>query len=233
MQAIILAGGFGTRLQSVVKDLPKPMAPIQGKPFLAYLIEYLKSQGITQVVLSVHYLREQIQDYFKAYYQGIDIAYAVEEQPLGTGGAIINALKEIHSSEPVFVLNGDTFLKLDYRAMYAQHQQLSPPITMALRKIANCNRYGVVLTEGNLVTAFNEQGGPHPGLINAGVYLIKPALFQEFPIDAQAFSFEKDFLFPHIAQLKPQAFIVEDYFIDIGIPEDYARANVEFPALIK
>src|SRR5579872_7369319 len=117
MQAIILAGGFGTRLQSVVKNCPKPMAPVHGKPFLAYLIEYLKLQGITRVVLSVHYLREQIEDFFKDNYQGIEICYAVEEQPWGTGGAIVHALKKIELTQPVFVLNGDTFLKLDYRAM--------------------------------------------------------------------------------------------------------------------
>lgn len=224
MQAIILAGGFGTRLQSVVKNIPKPMAPVQGKPFLAYLVEYLKSQGITKVILSVHYLREQIEDYFKSSYQGVAISYAVEERPLGTGGAIAHALQCIESIAPVFVLNGDTFLKLDYQAMFAQHQKTLPAITMALRKIVDCSRYGVVLTERGVVTAFNEQGDDHPGLINAGVYLIDPTLFQKFPVGALQFSFERDFLFCNISQLRPQTFIVNDYFIDIGIPEDYARA---------
>ncbi|MCC2666944.1 MAG: hddC 2, partial [Gammaproteobacteria bacterium] len=149
MQAIILAGGFGTRLQSVVKNTPKPMALIQGKPFLAYLLDYLKSHQVTHVILSVHYLREQIQDFFKANYKGIDICYAIEEQPLGTGGAILNAFHSINTREPVFVINGDTFLQLDYQAMFAQHQKTSPRMTMALRKMANCNRYGVVLTEEN------------------------------------------------------------------------------------
>src|SRR3989344_3377185 len=117
MQAIILAGGFGTRLRSVVADSPKPMALIHGKPFLAYLLDYLTSQGITDVVLSVHYLREQIETYFKTNYNGISIRYAVEEQPLGTGGAIKHALNYINISSPVFVLNGDTFLKLNYQIL--------------------------------------------------------------------------------------------------------------------
>src|SRR5579862_8016730 len=195
MQAIILAGGFGTRLQSVVKNCPKPMAPIHGKPFLAYLLEYLKSQGITQVVLSVHYLREQIEDFFRESYQGIEIRYAVEEQPLGTGGAIVHALKNIDPKKPVFVLNGDTLLKLNYGAMYAKHQQTKPLLTMALRKIANCSRYGVVVVSGEEIIAFDQQGGEHSGLINAGVYLMDPALFQKFPVSASAFSFERDFLF--------------------------------------
>ncbi len=228
MQAIILAGGFGTRLQSVVKNCPKPMAPIHGKPFLAYLLEYLKSRGITQVVLSVHYLREQIEDFFKDNYQGIEIRYAVEEQPLGTGGAIVHALKNIDTAKPVFVLNGDTFLKLDYRAMYAQHHKSLPVLTMALRKIANCSRYGVVVTSGEEVIGFGEQGGEYSGLINAGVYLMDPLLFQKFSITDQPFSFEKDFLFSQIKQLKAQAFMVNDYFMDIGVPEDYVQIAKDF-----
>ena len=228
MQAIILAGGFGTRLQSVVKNTPKPMALIHGKPFLAYLVEYLKSHGITKIILSVHYLREQIQDFFKTNYEGLDIAYAIEDQPLGTGGALVNAFQYIAISEPVFVINGDTFLQLDYRAMFAQHQKTSAGITMALRKMPDCSRYGIVLTESGKVVAFGEQGSRSPGLINAGVYLIKPSFFQAFPVTTAVFSFEKDFLLHHINQLHPDAFIVDDYFIDIGVPEDYARAVREF-----
>ncbi len=229
MQAVILAGGFGTRLQSVVKNIPKPMAPIQGKPFLAYLIEYLKSQGITRVILSVYYLREQIENFFGNSYDGVDIVYVGEEKPLGTGGAIVNALQHADVNQPVFVLNGDTFLKLNYHAMLAQHSNTQPILTMALRKVADCSRYGVVLTEGEDVVSFSETGEAGiGGLINAGVYLISPYLLQKFPLALEPFSFEKDFLFPQISQLKPKAFVVDDYFIDIGVPEDYARACETF-----
>jgi len=224
MQAIILAGGLGTRLRSVLTDVPKPMAPIHGKPFLAYLIGYLKSQGITEIILSVHYLREQIQDYFKSSYQGVSIRYAIEEEPLGTGGAILHALKLVDPSQPVFVLNGDTFVKLNYQAMYQEKNNL---MAMALRNVPDCSRYGVVRVENQKVVAFEEQGGHYPGAINAGVYLLSSTLFQSYSLP-KSFSFERDFLFPNIATLQPQAFMVEDYFIDIGIPEDYARALKEF-----
>jgi D-glycero-alpha-D-manno-heptose 1-phosphate guanylyltransferase len=227
MQAIVLAGGFGTRLRSVIADVPKPMAPIHGKPFLAYLLDYLKSQGITEVVLSVHYLKEQIQAYFQNTYNDMTIHYAVEEQPLGTGGAIVNSLKYVDNSKPVFVLNGDTFLKINYELMMQQHLATKPCMTMALRQIADCSRYGVVLTEGTAVTAFNEKGHSGEGLINAGVYLLDAALLSKWQ-GAEAFSFERDFLFPQISYLRPQAFITDHYFIDIGVPEDYARAVAEF-----
>jgi D-glycero-alpha-D-manno-heptose 1-phosphate guanylyltransferase len=226
MQAIILAGGFGTRLRSVLADVPKPMAPLHDKPFLAYLIDYLILQGVTDCVLSVHYLREQICDYFKDSYRGISIRYALEDEPLGTGGAIVNSLHSVDQAQPVFVLNGDTFLRMDYRKMFAGHL-VDTLITMALRSLTDCSRYGVVLTENNIVTAFQEKGSAAPGLINAGVYLINPQIFAGFSLP-QSFSFERDFLFPQTEQLQPCAYVVDDYFIDIGIPEDYARALQDF-----
>lgn len=229
MQAIILAGGFGTRLRSVVADVPKPMAPIHGKPFLAYLMDYLKAQGITSIVLSVHYLREQIQAYFKSSYQGISIAYAIEDEPLGTGGAMIKSLSMIDAAKPVFVLNGDTFLKLDYQLMYASQINTNANLTIALRLVADCSRYGVVLTENNIAVEFKEQGGQHSGLINAGVYLLSANLFKLFSLPNK-FSFERDFLFPMMGTLQPQIYRVDDYFIDIGVPEDYARACQAFYA---
>jgi D-glycero-alpha-D-manno-heptose 1-phosphate guanylyltransferase len=226
MQAIILAGGFGTRLRAVLTDVPKPMAPIHDKPFLAYLIDYLILQGVTEIVLSVHYLAEQIVNYFKNSYGNISISYAYEEEPLGTGGAIINSLALIDAARPVFVLNGDTFLKLNYQKMYALHA-LGAQLTMSLRHVADCSRYGSVATVNNIVTAFHEQGNARDGLINAGVYLLYSAIFQTYSLPQQ-FSFEKDFLFPNITELQPRAFVVDDYFIDIGVPADYARAVVDF-----
>jgi D-glycero-alpha-D-manno-heptose 1-phosphate guanylyltransferase len=228
MQAIILAGGFGTRLRSVLADVPKPMAPIHDKPFLAYLMDYLVAQGITEFVLSVHYLREHIQNYFQDFYLGVPVRYSVEEKPLGTGGAITKSLLELtDASLPVFAINGDTFLRMNYQEMFLQHQQSSPLMSMALRKISDCSRYGVALTENNIVTEFCEKGGPHSGLINAGVYLLNPALFEGFLVPEE-FSFERDFLFPKVAEIKPEAFVVDEYFIDIGIPEDYSRAIKDF-----
>jgi len=233
MQAIVLVGGFGTRLRTIVTDLPKPMAPIQDKPFLAHLLLNLKRHGITSVILPIHYMGEKIRDYFQSEYAGISIQYAEEEQPLGTGGAIVNALKYISEAEqPVFVLNGDTFLQLDYQAMYKQHQQSGTSLTMALRQIEDCSRYGKVITENNQILKFSEKGEAGSGWINAGVYLLHPYLFSQYHLPVQ-FSFENEFLFPYLNRITPQSFIANDYFIDIGIPEDYARAIHDLPALGK
>lgn len=228
MKAIILLGGFGTRLRSVLPDVPKPMAPVNGKPFLVYLLDYLKSQGITSVVFSVHYLREKIQSYFGHEYAGMPIAYAIEDEPLGTGGAISHSLAWIDSADPVFVLNGDTFVEVDYRAMFSLGKR--DRLTMALRVVDDCRRYGKVVLENGFVSEFREKGEVGSGYINAGVYLIQPGLFANYPLSKQ-FSFENDFLLPYLAMLQPRAFIAKDYFIDIGIPEDYARAQTELPLL--
>lgn len=230
MQAIILVGGLGTRLRSVLHDVPKPMAPINAKPFLAYLLDYLQGQGVTKVIFSVHYLREKIQAYFHDRYLNIDIDYAVEADPLGTGGAILNALSTNQSHEPIFIINGDTFVKVDYKAMYERHLQQNSAMSMALRVVDDCSRYGKVVVEQNIVTEFKEKGESGQGYINAGVYLIDPELFKSFEMPTQ-FSLEKDFLLPYLSRLQPHAFIANDYFIDIGIPEDYARAQAELPVL--
>lgn len=230
MRAIILVGGFGTRLRSILPDVPKPMAPVHDKPFLAHLLQYLKKEGIKSVIFSVHYLREKIQAYFQDHYEGIEIFYAEEDEPLGTGGAIVNSLNMFETEEPIFVLNGDTFVKLDYQAMYEQHQNQKSSLTMALRFIEDCERYGKVITDEGVIAEFREKGERGPGLINAGVYLLNPQLFQSFAMPKQ-FSFEKDFLFPHLSELKPQSFTTNDYFIDIGIPEDYHRALIDLKAI--
>lgn len=231
MEAIILAGGFGTRLQSIITHLPKPMAPIHHRPFLSYLLDYIKLQGITRAVISVHHLRDSIQEYFGFSYHGIDLTYAIEEKPLGTGGAIIHALNFIHSAGPIFVINGDTFLKIDYRQMYTEHIKNNGQLSIALRKIDDCSRYGEVMVNKNKIIHFKERGSSHPGLISAGLYLLHRELFSQFSLQ-DIFSFEHDFLFLHAAQIMPYAWLADDYFIDIGIPEDYLRATRELPQII-
>lgn len=228
MRAIILAGGFGTRLRSVVSDVPKPLAPIAGRPFLAWLIDSLEAQGVTHVTLSVHHQWEKIRDYFNANPAPVPIEYAVEPTALGTGGAMKFALGT--STEPTLVLNGDSYVKADIRKLYAQHLENNAVLSMVLRKVPDSGRYGTVETKDNIITAFGEGKAGEPGLINAGVYVLNPALFkEELP---QAFSFERDFLPPRLGAIKPRAFIAEEYFIDIGIPEDYARAQAELPSLM-
>ena len=142
MQAIILAGGFGTRLQSVVKDIPKPIANISELPFLAYLFTYLKNYNITDIVLSVGYLHKKITDYFGNSYIGINIKYAIEKEPLDTGGAIINSLQFIDQNQPVIVLNGDTFLQIDYQKLVSFYDKSNSDLTIVLRNVEDSSRYG-------------------------------------------------------------------------------------------
>lgn len=232
-RAIILVGGFGTRLQSVLPNLPKPMAPIKEKPFLSYLLSHLKKNGIENVVFPVHYLGDKIKAYFGSSYNGIDIDYVDEEVPLGTGGAIVNALRSMTlSDDAVFVLNGDTFVNLNYQKMYSMHLATQAGITMALRQVDNCGRYGRVTVRDKKVIAFEEKSSAGVGLINAGVYLINPSLLNA-DLLPDRFSFEKDFLYPYVSTLQPQAYVSDDYFIDIGIPDDYQRANTELPLLVE
>ncbi len=236
MQAIILAGGFGTRLKEVVKDVPKPLADIAGKPFLAYLLQNLRNHGVKKVVISVGYLQEKIVEYFGDNYLGMSVSYAREDKPLGTGGAIINSLKFIDQNQPVLVLNGDSFLQVDYQKLFAAHKK---NLTMVLRKMDDCSRYGrVVFDENFVIKNFEEKPldklgmTSSEGFINGGIYLLDPKIFKRFSLQ-EAFSFESDFLAKELSWLEPQAFTTEGYFIDIGIPEDYARAQKELSNFIK
>lgn len=231
MQAIILAGGFGTRLRKVVDGVPKPMAPVGSKPFLAYLLNYLAGYGVTKVVLSVGYLHEQIVDYFGNSYAGMEVEYSIETIPLGTGGAIREALSNIHDG-PVLVLNGDTFFNIDYGNMVAKYRISNTGMVMALKTMSDCSRYGKVEIVDGVVVAFHEKQGEVAGLINSGVYLISPDIFSGYDLP-QVFSFERDFLYPFTSVIKPVAKIADGYFIDIGVPEDYLRAQEELGKYIQ
>ncbi|ELC8677666.1 nucleotidyltransferase family protein [Campylobacter coli] len=214
MQAIVLAGGLGTRLRSVVQDLPKPMAPINGKPFLAFVLEHLKKQEITEIILSVSYKYELIQEYFKDEFHGMKIYYNIEKELLGTGGAIKDALKLVKNE--VYVVNGDTFFDIDLKKLVLNGSK----ICIALKQMQNFDRYGTVnVDEQGIVTSFEEKVFKKQGLINGGVYLLKKDIFDEFSLEKK-FSFE-EFLQENYKSLKIQTQIFDDYFIDIGIPEDY------------
>ncbi|EKR0594077.1 nucleotidyltransferase family protein [Campylobacter jejuni] len=214
MQAIVLAGGLGTRLRSVVQDLPKPMAPINDKPFLEFIFEYLKKQGIKEVILAVSYKYEVIKEYFKDEFLGIKIKYSIEKEPLGTGGAIKDALKLVKNE--VYVVNGDTFFDIDLKKLVLNGSK----ICIALKQMQNFDRYGTVnVDEQGIVTSFEEKVFKKQGLINGGIYLLKKDIFDEFSLEKK-FSFE-EFLQENYKSLKIQTQIFDDYFIDIGIPEDY------------
>lgn len=232
MHAIILAGGFGTRLRSAVSDVPKPLAPINGRPFIARLVDFLGRKGFKTATLSVHHDWEKIRDYFSTHSAAIPVDYAVEKEPLGTGGAIAYALSHYKGSNPVVVLNGDSFIRVDYSALYKHHSNSGSPLTMVLREVEDTGRYGRVLDKDGIINAFAPGEPGRAGYINAGVYVMQPDLFEKNPMPTQTFSFEQDFLPVRILELQPRSFRVNDYFIDIGIPADYDRACVELPDIL-
>ncbi len=226
-EAIILAGGFGTRLQGVVKDVPKPMAPVNGKPFLTYILDYLTDYGYTKVVLSVGYLHEKIEEYFGNKYKNLTIDYAVETEPLGTGGGIAYAMSKC-TSDNVLVINGDTMFKvnlIEFDQFFAEKRCL---LSIVLREVEDVSRYGsVTIGDNNRIIMFSEKNASAGhGFINGGVYMIDRKLFEKHPKIGK-FSFEKDLMEKLYTQEQFFAMPSDGYFIDIGIPEDYARAQQE------
>ena len=226
-EAIILAGGFGTRLQGVVKDLPKPMAPVNDRPFLTYILDYLIEYQYNKVILSVGYLHKKIEEYFGNQYKTLEIDYAVESEPLGTGGGILFAMSKC-VTDNVLVINGDTMFKVDLDAFERFHREKEGLLSIVLREVEDVSRYGsVVIGNDNLIALFAEKmASSGRGFINGGVYLINQKLFEKYP-QPQKFSFEKDLMTKFYTQELFYAMPSDGYFIDIGIPEDYARAQEE------
>jgi len=223
VEAIVLAGGLGTRLRGVVDDLPKPMAPVHGRPFLAFVLDQLCDSGFRTVTLATGYRHEAIRAHFGADYRDIALRYSVESEPLGTGGAIRLACDGVSAAD-VFVLNGDTYLDLDFRAMLAVHAGTEAEITIAVCHVPDVARYGALeLTDGT-VGAFLEKGRSGPGWINAGTYIMGPKLRARLR-PRGAFSFERDLLVPGVSSIRPLAFRSSGRFIDIGTPEDYASVQ--------
>ncbi|MCY9664837.1 nucleotidyltransferase family protein [Paenibacillus alginolyticus] len=225
MEAIVLAGGFGTRLRSVVSNVPKPMAPVGGIPFLCYILDYLKKFGISRVVLSTGYKHEIIEDYFGKAYRGIELVYSVENEPLGTGGAIRVALEKVKSNE-VFVLNGDTFFQVDLHKMREFQTSKNADLSISLKLMNHFDRYGTVEVSLDRIIAFHEKKITAAGMINGGIYLLKSNLFNNIVLPDK-FSFESQFLQLYLNKLQFYGYLSEGYFIDIGVPEDYMRAQKE------
>lgn len=225
-EMLILAGGLGSRLRAVVSDVPKPMAPIGGRPFLEYLLDYWITQGVQRFVLSTGYLGHSIQDHFGGTYRSATIAYVHEHAPLGTGGALRLALTE-HSWSGKFLvmINGDTWFPVDLGLMVTHALRQEKPVTIALRAIDENDRYGGVrLGPDGVVEAFDVKSQGRT-LINAGCYLLDVATMRaelkEYPA---AFSLEKDFMVPYVSRGRVGSSIQDRPFLDIGVPEDYRRA---------
>jgi D-glycero-alpha-D-manno-heptose 1-phosphate guanylyltransferase len=222
MEAVILAGGFGTRLQAVVPNLPKPMAPVAGRPFLEILLSALRRKGFNRVVLSLGYRAEQIMNHFGTGFLGLSLDYVVETTPLGTGGATRLALSRCRSN-PVFIFNGDTFLDLEIETVVNLWGKYRKPIITA-RRVEDTYRYGSLLLSDDRVVGFSEKGVHGEGLINAGCYVFPRDLLDEYPL-FQAFSLESDFLTRTIITTEFLCFETKGMFIDIGVPEDYQSAQ--------
>lgn len=231
-EAIILAGGLGTRLRPIIKEVPKPMAPLKDKPFLHFLLKYLKKNQVQKIILAVSYKKELIVDYFKNSFEGVKIEYSLEENPLGTGGALKQSLEQVES-ENVFVLNGDTYFDVDLRDFYEFHENRGSEISLALKLLNETARYGtVILDEKGKIIGFQEKENQSSAIINGGIYVINKKAFLSFTKNfPEKFSFEKDVL-PSLT-LKTFGKVYDGYFIDIGIPEDYLKATKEIVKLLE
>lgn len=226
MEAVILAGGMGTRLRSVVADVPKCMAPVAGKPFLYYLLTTLEEAGFTHIILSLGYKHEVIEEWIKAFPTAMKISSVIEEHPLFTGGAVKLALTKAEEKE-VFILNGDTFLGTDYTGMLQLHRSTQAKATLALKEMYDFDRYGLVdiQADSHRILQFREKQFCHCGLINGGVYLLEKNELDSYP---EKFSLEKDYFEKTVSTHILSGYLSDGYFIDIGIPEDYERAQIDF-----
>jgi D-glycero-alpha-D-manno-heptose 1-phosphate guanylyltransferase len=225
--AVILAGGLGTRLRSVVPDLPKPMAPISGRPFLEYQLDYWIAQGISHFVLSVGYRYEAITTHFGSRYNGAQIEYVIEERPLGTGGGFLLAAEKASRGRPFLLLNGDTYLAANWNALNAYALAHDADWCFSLFRTSEEGRYmGIEVSPQGRITSL--QSGAKQGfrLANGGVYWVHPrALCGARPV-GEKMSLEDD-LFPEALAAGQRLFGIEctGAFIDIGVPEDYRRAS--------
>ena len=231
-EAIVLAGGLGTRIQAVLPGTPKCMAVVNGKPFLTYVLNYLADQGINKAILSVGYLKDQIINYFGGDYKSLKIEYAIENEPLGTGGAVKLSFGFCKQDE-VIVLNGDTCFFPDLKAMEDLHFAATADITIAVKQMTDTARYGLVRTDqSGRISDFREKElASGEGLINGGIYLINRKIVNTF--SGQKFSLENDIFKKSCSEFKMQAFKSDAFFLDIGIPEDYIKAQTMIPLIKK
>lgn len=246
MEAIILAGGIGSRLQSVVAEVPKPMADIAGRPFLEYQLDYLAWHGVPRVVLAVSHLHEKISSHFGAAYGRVELAYSIERERLGTGGGVKLAMAQVDGDD-FLVLNGDSFFDAPLAELLQRHHGCESPVprdssaatdrshtaphdlTIALKRVPDCSRFGSVETDASgRIICWREKGIAGAGAINAGVYVVRRAFMESLP-QAGAFSLERDVMEREFSARRFLAVESDGYFIDIGVPEEYARAQTELP----
>jgi D-glycero-alpha-D-manno-heptose 1-phosphate guanylyltransferase len=227
-EAIVLVGGLGTRLRGVVSDVPKPLAPVAGRPFLAWVLDHLADNRIRRVVLAAGYMAEKIQQCAGNEWQGMAVDYSIEEKALGTGGAIAQARDRLRG-DSAHILNGDTFLRYRLASLEDATRTAGARIGVALASVDDVSRYGAVEQRDGMISRFLEKGRSGQGLINAGSYFLGDQALRELPT-ARAFSFESDVLTPMTAAGQVVGYTATEGFIDIGVPEDYLRAQTLFGA---
>ena len=225
-EAIILAGGLGTRLRSVVPELPKCMAPVGGQPFIGHVIDHFKNEGIHRFIFALGYKSESFEEFLASKLSPSDFELSTETEPLGTGGAIKKACALVNGKTAI-IANGDTLFKIHLNKLIPFHHMCGADCTLALKPMKDFNRYGVVeLNKDYSVKSFQEKRQYNEGLINGGLYALhaKKFLAEDLPMK---FSFEKDYLEKYYQSRRIFGVIQDEYFIDIGIPEDYERALKE------
>ena len=229
--AVVLAGGLGTRLRQAVPDIPKPMAPVLGRPFLAHQLDYWINQGISEFILSVGYRHEVIMNYFGKSYHGATIHYAVEDEPLGTGGGLLLASRFLPNSDPFLVTNGDTFFEIALTDLKQIHGRTKARFTLSLFRTKEAHRYmSIQLAENGRVISVGNEVAAGSFLVNGGVYIVDPSVLTEsgFSI-GRKFSLEDD-LIPNLISSRHelQGYECSGRFIDIGVPRDYFRVSELF-----
>ena len=222
MEAIILAGGMGTRLRTLVSDVPKPMADLNGKPFLEVLLNVLAEKGFVRIILAVGYMGSKIQEHFGKTHKGMEIVYVFEEKPLGTGGGLRSAMRKMNDNH-VFVFNGDTFLDLETDLVEYTWKMNKQPIIVT-RRVSDCSRYGRIIKRNEYLFGFEERGTRGAGLINAGCYVLNKGFLDPFSLGYE-FSFEKEILQNKEKSSQFLVFESHGFFIDIGVPDDYILAK--------
>lgn len=232
-EAVVLAGGFGTRLADVILDLPKPMAPVAGRPFLRFLLDQLADHTFSRVVIADGYRKECIEEYFGSMYRGMELVYSSEDTPLFTGGAVKQALN-LCSAPWVYVFNGDTYLEVDFDKMdnFLSRDADSVTACLAVKEMCDFDRYGTLDIErvSGRITAFHEKKPCKKGFINAGVYLLKNGVLDDYPVK---FSLETDYFEKVVDSGSLCAVEMTGCFIDIGIPEDYRFSQTLLAPLAK
>ena len=230
MDLFILAGGLGTRLRELVKDVPKPMALVKDEPFLSHVMRYWKNQGIKKIYISIGYLGKVIKDYYGKSFEGTEIDYIIENTPLGTGGAFIKFIKEFNSSNPFLMINGDTFFKVNLRNIVKYHNSSNSTLTICAFQTENSNRYSNILHDekGRIIKfGFKNSFIKEKIICNGGVYMICPSIKNYLVgYKKKECSLEND-LFNFLITRNINMFVktYDSPFLDIGLPNDYKRAK--------